>query len=466
GTPASATADGFRVATDGAPALAQAGVVLYDGDRDSPAAQLTVNGVEATDTIGDSTVAGSAYGVTVNAVGPVAPNLGNALGYDSRVVDLPDGVPAPGATSAAASIATTGHPVTVGALVLVERVDPLLAMARTVTRADGSDAAGADVVTGAKLRYTLQLAAYTPLTGVTVTDPVPAGLAAVDGSLTLNGAPVDPATGSLAGGRAAVTLPALDPATPVTIGYDVTVTPAAAAGVPLVSRASVGYAAGGVALTGYSPQVSVLANRVDLALTATASAPAVGLAQQSQVTVALTNAGAVPATGVTVAVPVPPGLALLAAVPDQGSFDAPSGAWTVGALAPGAGTTLKITVGPGQAPAPSASPVPSGTSTTPVTFAATVVAEVSGADQPDVDSLPGDGLTGEDDQAAVTLQVTALAGQVPASPASPDALPGAAGRGGFRVDDMLTAAGLMLGSALILIGAMVFVSARRRRRYS
>jgi hypothetical protein len=93
----------------------------------------------------------------------------------------------------------------------------------------------------------------------------------------------------------------------------------------------------------------------------------------------------------------------------------------------------------------------------------TDTAEISGADQPDLDSLAGDGLAGEDDIAAVTLTVTAPAGTAPAG-TSPDS--GVQARttrpAGLSFDTVLTVAAALVGAALILIGAMVFVSARRR----
>ncbi len=472
GAPVSAAATGFRVATDGAPVAGQVGLVLYDGDRGSAGSQLSVNGVPASDGIGDSTVAGSGYGVPMTAVGAVNPSYGNDLGYDSRVVDLPDGAPAPGVTGASASVAAGAGQLTVGALALVSRVDPLLAIARTVTRADGSDPANINLTPGTRLRYSLQLQALVPITGLALTDPLPAGLTPVDASLTLDGAPVPPGAGSLAGGTATLALPVLAPGTPTVLSYDVTVAATAPAGVPLVSRAEVHYTAGGAALSGYSPQVSVLANRVDLALTQTANAPKVAPGQPALVTITVRNQGPVPASGVTVADPVPPGLVVISASTAQGSYDAASGAWSVGALAPAASAVLKLTIGPGSPPttAPSAvgTPTVAPTATAdaaPPTWAVTNTAEISGADQPDVDSLPGDGLAGEDDQASVALSVTGLAPVASADPSPDGILAGAARPAELRVNNVITVLAALLGAALILIGGMVLVSARRRHRY-
>ena len=60
-------------------------------------------------------------------------------------------------------------------------------------------------------------------------------------------------------------------------------------------------------------------------------------------TITLTNAGPDDATGVSMLDQLPPGLTFVSAAPSQGSYDAPSGVWTVGSLADAAAATLAIT---------------------------------------------------------------------------------------------------------------------------
>jgi hypothetical protein len=110
---------------------------------------------------------------------------------------------------------------------------------------------------------------------------------------------------------------------------------------------------------------------------------------------------------------------------------------------------------------PSAAPTP--TAPAPLTVRLTNVAEISGADQPDVDSVPGDGLAGEDDQAAVTLTVTEPTAEPSVAPSPDGVLAGSAGRPHLDTNTVITLLGAALGAALLMIGVMVLVSARRRR---
>jgi len=70
--------------------------------------------------------------------------------------------------------------------------------------------------------------------------------------------------------------------------------------------------------------------------------PAVG--DPVVLTLTVGNAGALPATGVTVVDPLPSGLNLVSATASQGSYDAVSGYWNVGALGVGASANLTLNV--------------------------------------------------------------------------------------------------------------------------
>ncbi len=465
--PVQASADGFRVATDGAPAASSVGLIAYGADRDTGTESLTVNGVGTGDDAADATVIGSGYGVPLDAVGPTKPDYRNSLGYDSRPLDLPDTALSAGTTSAALALTSGGPPVALGALLLVSRVDQLLTVAASVARTDGTAAGYADVTAGTRLRYTLTLRALAPVTDVTVSVPLPAGLSPVANSLTLNGAPVE--SGTLTGTSVELTLPGLDPGTIAVVGYDVTPVNAAPPGIPLVSRASVHFAAGGVPLLVYSGPATVLANRVDLALAQTASLTEVSPGRPALLTVTVSNQGRVAASAVTVLDRLPAGLALVSAHATQGSYDVGTGNWSIGALATGASATLQLVVAPGSAPGspttgtPDPSAAPTASAGTLVTFPVVNTAEISGGDQPDVDSLAGDGLPGEDDLAGVTLTVTAPTG-ASAAPASPAGVQAGVPRSNWpRVDDVVTVVVASAGAALLVVGMMVLISARRRR---
>jgi len=128
---------------------------------------------------------------------------------------------------------------------------------------------------------------------------------------------------------------------------------------------------------------------IDLSLTKTVddNTPAVG--QVITYTLTVSNAAGVgTATGVQVADVLPAGLAFVSATPSQGSYNSGTGVWTVGTLASPGSATLQI----------QARVVASGTIRN--------YAQVSSADQADIDSTPnnGNGSTPvEDDEAAVDI---------------------------------------------------------------
>jgi uncharacterized repeat protein (TIGR01451 family) len=224
------------------------------------------------------------------------------------------------------------------------------------------------------------------------------------------------------------------------IGYDVTPVNAAAAGVPLVSRATVRFSSAGVAMVVYSSPATVIANRIDLALSQTASADQVSPGRPVLLTITVSNAGKVAATGVSVQDRLPDGLSVVSAHPTQGSFDGGNGTWSIGGL----------------------SPAPTASAGTQVTFPVVNTAEISAADQPDLDSVAGDGLAGEDDQAGVNLAVTAVVGATVVATSPSGVQAAVTDRPWLKVGDVVTVVIALVGAALLVIGAMVFVSARRR----
>ena len=109
-------------------------------------------------------------------------------------------------------------------------------------------------------------------------------------------------------------------------------------------------------------------------------------------TLGLTNVGPSNATGVTVRDSLPDGVSFASATASQGSYNAATGIWTVGAVAVGATPTLQISAIVGS------------------TAGATNTAEIITVDQPDADSTPDNNVPSEDDQASVafTTQVADL----------------------------------------------------------
>jgi len=124
----------------------------------------------------------------------------------------------------------------------------------------------------------------------------------------------------------------------------------------------------------------------DLELTKTAAAPARNVGANAVFTLALTNRGPAAATGVRVSDQLPPGLAFVSATASQGDYDPVSGEWSLGGLGAGETATLAL----------AATLLDAGPFTS--------VAQVSAADQADLDSRPGNDDPTEDDQAAVSVR--------------------------------------------------------------
>ncbi len=125
---------------------------------------------------------------------------------------------------------------------------------------------------------------------------------------------------------------------------------------------------------------------IDLSLTNSVDQPSPNVSDPVVFTITLANAGPEDATGVAVTNTLPGTLTFVSATPSQGTFDSGTGVWTVGDVNASAGATLAITA------------------TVTTSDPATDSAEVTAADQDDVDSTPNNDVPSEDDQddAAVT----------------------------------------------------------------
>ena len=131
--------------------------------------------------------------------------------------------------------------------------------------------------------------------------------------------------------------------------------------------------------------VDLQAAPTDLALSLVASNPSPGVGEETTLTLTLDNESAVAASGVTARLPVPDGYTLVSVTEGQGTYDAGTGRWSVGAVAGRGQATLTVVLR-----ADALAPV-------------TVTAEVTAQDQADRDSAPGNGVEGEDDQQTITL---------------------------------------------------------------
>ncbi len=139
--------------------------------------------------------------------------------------------------------------------------------------------------------------------------------------------------------------------------------------------------------------------RIDLSLTKVVLAGPTTTGQTA-FTLTLTNGGPSTATGITVADRPAAGTTPIGATASVGTFDESTGSWTIPSLAPGASATLQLVQ-------------------TVVTFPSVHLAEVTAANETDVDSAPAEDPLGpsaapnQDDEATVTVTATAsVAGAV------------------------------------------------------
>jgi uncharacterized repeat protein (TIGR01451 family) len=94
-----------------------------------------------------------------------------------------------------------------------------------------------------------------------------------------------------------------------------------------------------------SASVSATPQQADLAITKAVSNPTPAVGDSITFTLRLDNAGPSPATGVQVTDKLPVGLTFISATPSQGTYNASTGVWTAGSVAPGMSVqTLQIIV--------------------------------------------------------------------------------------------------------------------------
>ncbi|MDP1573279.1 MAG: DUF11 domain-containing protein, partial [Pseudomonadota bacterium] len=129
---------------------------------------------------------------------------------------------------------------------------------------------------------------------------------------------------------------------------------------------------------------------IDLSLTKTASNMAPQVGSNVTFTVSVANAGPSGATGVVVTDLLPAGYTYVSSTVSQGSYVSGTGLWTVGSIAKDASATLTVTA------------------TVKASGSYTNTAEVTAANETDVDSTPNNHVDSEDDQQTITPTTAAL----------------------------------------------------------
>ncbi len=132
-------------------------------------------------------------------------------------------------------------------------------------------------------------------------------------------------------------------------------------------------------------QVTISPPQIDLSLTKTASVDRPAVGQNVDFVVTVANAGPDPATGVVVTDLLPAGFTLTNSSVSAGSYNATTGIWNVGAIVAGGSQTLTLTA------------------RVDTIGEKTNVAQVTSANQFDIDSTPGNDVTSEDDYAIVSI---------------------------------------------------------------
>jgi uncharacterized repeat protein (TIGR01451 family) len=221
---------------------------------------------------------------------------------------------------------------------------------------------------------------------VTVTDTLPAGLTPTAPTGTVNGWTCSIAAQTVTCTRNdALAASASYPA--ITVSVNVLQTAAN----NVTNTASVSGGGGNLLTTNDSDSdPTTIVSSADLSLTKTVNNSTPIVNQNVTFTLTLSNAGPTNATGITAKDQLPAGLSFVSATPSAGtSYTSATGVWTIGAVSSGANATLQIV----------AKVTASG--------AITNTAQVTAANEPDPDSTPNNSVAAEDDQASVTLNVTA-----------------------------------------------------------
>ncbi|QDT08378.1 Large cysteine-rich periplasmic protein omcB precursor [Planctomycetes bacterium K23_9] len=125
---------------------------------------------------------------------------------------------------------------------------------------------------------------------------------------------------------------------------------------------------------------AITSQQIDLSLTKTVSNARPNVGEEVTFVITVNNAGPSTATGVAVTETLPAGVTLLGSTPSQGSFNSSTGVWTVGTIGVNGTQTLSLRA--------RLDAITNDSNT----------AQITAADQNDVDSTPGNNVAAEDDQ--------------------------------------------------------------------
>lgn len=321
------------------------------------------------------------------------PNDGNMTG--ARIYTC-DGTPVAGAWGEDPANAPAGSPGFDAGYTLIPTTTMLVHKSASLANDSNNDGKFGP---GDTMTYVIEIADAGSLafTSVKIADTLPPGLSYVAGSTVFdNGtapAPiaddgVPPAATVFPLDESGASLPNIGAGKTVEVRFDVAIdNPFHASGASISNTGCVTAAEAAACDTSVTGLVAA-----DLALTKVITVPATHAGDNVTFRVTVDNSGPDAATGVGVTDLLPTGLTFVSANPSQGTYDAPSGLWSVGALANGANATLDITA-------------------TVTVLSVANVAQVSTAQAADPDSQPAENPLGpsnppdQDDEATVTVTV-------------------------------------------------------------
>ncbi|GAA5107345.1 hypothetical protein GCM10023339_05250 [Alloalcanivorax gelatiniphagus] len=359
------TISGFLAPPSGAVG-ARFGSVTYEGDAGITGDYFQVGTTRLADTQSPSA---NFFGSRVTNGGTNLTNRNpaslNNLGIDAKVVDAPGVIPN-GATSASLRFASTGDFFYPAALTTqIDLYAPTIQGSKSVTNLSGNEPAKVgDVV---EYSMTFSNIGDDAATNAVVTDPLPANLTYVPGSLRITagantGAKTD-ATGDDQGeyvaasrtvrvragtGAGATTGGRLAPSATTTVAFQARVT-SAAAGTTVTNSASLAYRAETIGRD-YSyttADVSTpVADEADVSITKTASPEPVTAGDQVTYALTVRNNGPTPASGVQVVDTLPAGTTYVSSNPSSGSCAVSGQTLTcgLGTIANGATGTVSVVV--------------------------------------------------------------------------------------------------------------------------
>jgi uncharacterized repeat protein (TIGR01451 family) len=367
--PVSFSVNGFTTPLSGA-VNTKLGVVASDGDAGQTGDSMSLNGNilsnglnPATDFFNSSI---SNLGANITSRNPADINT---LGLDADIVSA-NGILGNGARSATINLTTGGEAYWPGVVTFVtDLYSPQITPTKTVTDLNGGVVERGDI-----LEYTVDAAntGEDAAGGVIVTDPIPANTTYVPGSLVIASGPNAGAKSDTAGndqaeyaGAAHKVVFRLGTGADGSSGgviaaagqvndqssfrFEVRVNAAAPARTTISNLATANYYGAtlgpSVPLSGTAgAPTTINVADADLALTKTVDVTQPSLGDLLTYTVGIHNNGPASALTSVVTDPVPAGTTFVAATPSSGSYDAASGAWTVGTLLPGASASLTLQV--------------------------------------------------------------------------------------------------------------------------